>query len=91
VRPMGRERSLPPIGLERGLVRLVRHRPGRRRCFEEERARLQTAVGSYVLDIQHVGSTAVPGLVAKPIIDITIGVKSFEGAFACVEPMARLG
>jgi GrpB-like predicted nucleotidyltransferase (UPF0157 family) len=79
------------IGLERDVVRLVPYNPEWPRFFEEEKVRLQAAVGAYVLDIQHIGSTAIPGGVAKPIVDIGIAVESFEGAFVCVEPMERLG
>ncbi|MBN1890210.1 MAG: GrpB family protein [Thermoflexales bacterium] len=79
------------IGLERDVVRLVSYHPGWPRLFEEEKARLQAAVGAYVLDIQPIGSTSIPGGVAKPIIDIGIAVESFEGAFVCVGPMERLG
>lgn len=46
--------------------------PGR---FEEERVALAEAIGNWIVgDIHHVGSTAVPGLEAKPIIDILAGV-----------------
>jgi GrpB-like predicted nucleotidyltransferase (UPF0157 family) len=38
-----------------------------------------------------VGSTAVPGLAAKPTVDILIGVESLEAARACFEPLAALG
>jgi len=79
------------IGLERGIVRLAPYNAEWARLFEEERARLQAAVGDYVLDIQHVGSTSIPGMVAKPIIDIAIAVVSFEGALGCVGPMERIG
>ena len=79
------------IGLERGIVRLVPYSADWKRLFEKEKARLQTAVGDYVLDIQHVGSTSIPGTVAKPIIDIAIAVESFEQAFVCVEPIEQLG
>jgi GrpB-like predicted nucleotidyltransferase (UPF0157 family) len=44
--------------------------------FEAERQRLQNALGTTVIDIEHVGSTAVPGLAAKPIIDIVVLVHS---------------
>lgn len=43
--------------------------------FERERQRLANAVGEFVETIEHIGSTSVPGLSAKPVIDITIGVK----------------
>ena len=38
--------------------------------YEKERARILDAICAWLVDIQHVGSTAVPGLAAKPIIDI---------------------
>lgn len=79
------------IGLERGVVRLAPYEDGWARLYEREKARLQDAVGDQVLDIQHVGSTAISGIVAKPILDIAVAVRSFEAAFACVEPVVALG
>lgn len=40
--------------------------------------------------IHHVGSTAVPGLAAKPIVDIQVGVADLDTARACIEPLAAL-
>jgi GrpB-like predicted nucleotidyltransferase (UPF0157 family) len=79
------------IGLEHDTVRLAPYDPGWGRLYEAERARLRAAVGEHVLDIQHVGSTALPGIVAKPILDIAIAVRSFEAAYACVAPIEALG
>jgi GrpB-like predicted nucleotidyltransferase (UPF0157 family) len=79
------------IGLEPRCVKLVPYDPDWRRAFEREKARLQQAVGEQVLEIQHVGSTAIPGVAAKPIIDIGIAVKDFEDAAACVPPIEALG
>ena len=79
------------IGLESGLVRLVPYTVEWPRLFEEERALLMTAIGRGVLDIQHVGSTAIPGMVAKPIIDIGVAVVDFEEARALVAPVEGLG
>lgn len=79
------------IGLERGHVELVPYDPAWRRCYETERARLQAAIGNHVLDIQHVGSTSIPGMIAKPIIDIAVAVASFETAQVCIAPVERLG
>lgn len=50
------------IGLPRGVVHLVPYTNEWIRLFEAEKARLQAAIGKHVLDIQHVGSTAIPGL-----------------------------
>lgn len=60
--------------------------------FEQEREALEEAIGQWVEGgIHHVGSTAVPGLEAKPIIDILVGVRDLESARACFEPLAQLG
>jgi len=60
--------------------------------FEEERAALLETIGdSIVAGIHHVGSTAVPGLDAKPVIDILVGVADLPGSRRCIEPLAGLG
>jgi GrpB-like predicted nucleotidyltransferase (UPF0157 family) len=79
------------IGLEKGVVRLVPHQEIWARLFEEEKERIETAVGPYILDIQHVGSTAIPGIPAKPIIDIGVAVRNFEEAAVCIDPIVQLG
>jgi len=59
--------------------------------FERERALLGEAIGPWVVDgIHHVGSTAVPGLDAKPTIDILVGIESLEGGRECFGPLAGL-
>jgi GrpB-like predicted nucleotidyltransferase (UPF0157 family) len=60
--------------------------------FEQEKKRLMQSIGTWTADIQHVGSTAVPGLSAKPVIDIMIGVKSLQEAdLYCIEKIVELG
>ncbi|MGH2403022.1 MAG: GrpB family protein [bacterium] len=81
----------PAIGLKRGTVELLPYGAEWRRLFEEEKTRLQNAIGQYVLDIQHIGSTAVPGMIAKPIIDIGIAVMDFEEARVCIARIEHLG
>jgi GrpB-like predicted nucleotidyltransferase (UPF0157 family) len=44
--------------------------------FLAEKARLDAAIHSYIDIIEHVGSTSVPGLAAKPVIDILVGIHS---------------
>ena len=61
------------------------------RRFEEERGRIESAIGPWVAEIEHVGSTAVPGLDAKPVIDIMVGLASMADADHCVEPLIGLG
>ncbi|MBI2912693.1 MAG: GrpB family protein, partial [Chloroflexi bacterium] len=59
--------------------------------YEEERARIQEAIGAWLVDIQHVGSTAVPGLAAKPIIDIAVALRSRADGERCIAPLEALG
>ncbi|AGB15112.1 hypothetical protein Halru_0477 [Halovivax ruber XH-70] len=68
------------VGLERGTVELVTHRECWRGTFEAEANRLQDIAGDRLREIEHVGSTAVEGLPAKPIIDLLGLVDSLETA-----------
>ncbi|HEX9915444.1 MAG TPA: GrpB family protein [Candidatus Bathyarchaeia archaeon] len=56
-------------------VVIVDYNPEWPRLFEEEKLRLRAALGSCAGSIEHMGSTSVPGLGAKPIIDIMVGVR----------------
>jgi len=79
------------LGLSEDTVKLVPYTPEWDRLFKEEKARIQATIGVYILDIQHIGSTAIPGIVAKPIIDMSVAVENFEEAIICVEPLIQLG
>jgi GrpB-like predicted nucleotidyltransferase (UPF0157 family) len=79
------------IGLEPGIVKLSPYHEEWSHLFEVEKKQLQGAIGEYVLDIQHVGSTSIPGIPAKPIIDIGIAVSNFEEAAICIAPLEQLG
>lgn len=79
------------LGLEPGIVKLLPHNPQWAQLFQQEKQRLQTAIAPHVLDIQHVGSTSIPGIPAKPIIDIAIAVTNFEQAAVCIQPVEQLG
>ena len=59
--------------------------------FEAERARLEGTLGALARRIDHHGSTAVPGLAAKPIIDIQISVDRLQPLDLYAVPLARLG
>jgi GrpB-like predicted nucleotidyltransferase (UPF0157 family) len=59
--------------------------------FEVEAACIREAMGSRAPRIEHVGSTAVPGLAAKPIIDIQVSVVSLDKLHTYAEPLADLG
>lgn len=72
------------IGANRAtdLVEIVDYDPGWPTRFEDMRARLARALGATAIRIDHVGSTAVPGLAAKPIIDIQVSVPDVADAEA---------
>ncbi len=59
--------------------------------YEKERARILGAIGDKVLAVEHIGSTAVPGLGAKPIIDIVVAVDVIANGYECVKPLRSLG
>ena len=54
-------------------------------------ARIREACGDAVVEVHHIGSTSVPGLLAKPIIDLMPGLRSFEAGLEIVEVMNVLG
>jgi GrpB-like predicted nucleotidyltransferase (UPF0157 family) len=58
--------------------------------FVEEQTRIERALGPLVERIEHVGSTVVPGLASKPVLDIMVGVGSLREADHCIEPLVRL-
>jgi GrpB-like predicted nucleotidyltransferase (UPF0157 family) len=61
-------------------------------CFEAERAVLEDVLAPWLENgIHHIGSTAVPGLAAKPVIDMMAGVRDFAEARDAYEPLARHG
>jgi GrpB-like predicted nucleotidyltransferase (UPF0157 family) len=59
--------------------------------FVEEMQRLQNEIGELIEEIQHIGSTSVTGLAAKPIIDILIVVPNISVVQHCILPLERLG
>jgi GrpB-like predicted nucleotidyltransferase (UPF0157 family) len=61
------------------------------REFEKERTRILGVIGDKVLEVEHIGSTAVPGLGAKPIIDIMVAVSAISHGYECVGPLRSIG
>ena len=60
--------------------------------FSAERERIAAVLGPLARRIEHIGSTAAPELVAKPILDIMVSVDRLEeDAVACIPPLAGLG
>jgi GrpB-like predicted nucleotidyltransferase (UPF0157 family) len=73
-------------------IRVVPYDPQWPERFERERALLAEAIGPWAVGgVHHVGSTAVPGLDAKPTIDVLVGVEDLASARGCFESLAELG
>ena len=68
------------IGLERGTVELIPHQPEWEQLYEAEVRRLQSIAGDRLHDFEHIGSTAIEGISAKPIIDLLAVVRDLEAA-----------
>lgn len=75
--PSGHE-WLKEIGLKRGTVKLSEHNPNWVILAAEKIKQLWECFGSTAKDIQHIGSTAIHHIKAKPIIDIAVGVENFK-------------
>lgn len=73
-------------------VEIVPYDPAWPRLFETERLSLADAIGPWLTGpVEHIGSTAIPGLAAKPVIDIMAGVASLEASRPALAAAARLG
>jgi GrpB-like predicted nucleotidyltransferase (UPF0157 family) len=59
--------------------------------FADERTCILRVAGTEILELEHIGSTAVPGLWAKPIIDLMAAVTTLDQGRALVEPLTELG
>jgi len=79
------------LGLERGLVKLEPYNDKWSKLFDEERELLFSRLKELIIAIEHVGSTSIEGLFAKPIIDIAIGVSSLDVIIKLKEKVKALG
>jgi GrpB-like predicted nucleotidyltransferase (UPF0157 family) len=73
------------------MIRIVPYRPTWPSQFQQEAKRIRAQFQQRALRIDHVGSTSVPGLAAKPVIDIQISLSSLEPRGAFTQEMAALG
>ena len=73
------------------LVRVVPHDPRWTRLFQEAAAQLHDAFGEYLLALHHIGSTAIPGMPAKPVIDILPVVQDIERVTDAEPALTRHG
>jgi GrpB-like predicted nucleotidyltransferase (UPF0157 family) len=74
-------------------VELADYDPAWPARFDKERRRIAEALGDLALAVEHVGSTAVPGLAGKPVIDVLVGLRDYpldEAGIAAVEALGYL-
>ena len=79
------------LGTQGGRIEIVEYNPDWPRLFEREAAAILKACGPRVVEVHHVGSTAVPGLAAKPVLDVMPVAAGPAEALEAVPRMASLG
>src|SRR5215813_8009134 len=79
------------LGLKHNVNLLVDYDGSWPRMFRDERERISEALGDVAKAIEHYGSTAVPGMRAKPILDILVGVNPIDDWKKCKAPLEGLG
>jgi GrpB-like predicted nucleotidyltransferase (UPF0157 family) len=83
--------ALSHVRPPRGPVTVAEYDPEWPEEFKAESERIRAALGDAVVEIEHMGSTAVPGLAAKPVIDISLGLRTLELTAEQISGMRDLG
>ncbi len=73
------------------IVEVVPYDPAWKDEYRREERRLREVLGGEIVEIHHIGSTSIPGMPAKPIIDILVGVRKIDNIDLCNDAMARVG
>ena len=76
---------------QKNTLEIVPYDPRWPAAFEAESIRLRHALGSLALRIDHHGSTSIPGLAAKPIVDIQVSVSALQPIAVYAEPLRAIG
>jgi GrpB-like predicted nucleotidyltransferase (UPF0157 family) len=72
-------------------IEVVSYDPAWPRLFAEEAQRVRSGVATEILAIEHFGSTSVPGMAGKPVVDLLIGARDIEGAHRIAEEATGFG
>jgi GrpB-like predicted nucleotidyltransferase (UPF0157 family) len=83
--------TIGELKLHDGPITLVPYDPAWPRQFTREAERIKAALGDLALRVEHIGSTAVPGLVAKPIVDILLVVADSANEASYVPSLEAAG
>lgn len=79
------------VGLKRRIVKLVDYNPEWVGAFEAEKQNLLATLEDFLKDIEHVGSTSIPELKAKPIIDMLAVVDDLSVYQQLIKPLTKMG
>lgn len=79
------------IGLKRGTVLLKPYNLQWKDFFKQEKELMSAVIADFLVDIQHIGSTAIPNSVAKPIIDIAVAIDSLDNIEKIIIPLKNIG
>ncbi|MDR1003227.1 MAG: GrpB family protein [Oscillospiraceae bacterium] len=79
------------LGLKRGTVELYDHNPEWEIVAAQTISQLKSIFGEAAIDIQHIGSTSIRSVKAKPIIDIAVGVMSFNRVLPLIAALEDKG
>ena len=79
------------LGLKKHTVEIVEHQSDWHALAVDACQKVQIATSKLLAEVQHVGSTAVPGLLAKPILDIAAGIKNWELVPEIITRMTDIG
>lgn len=79
------------LGQHKANINVVPYQSEWKERYEQETALLRSAIGENALRMDHIGSTSIPGMVAKPVIDIMVAVVSLPQAMKLVPVVEGLG
>lgn len=79
------------LGLQRGIVKIVDHNPEWIEVFNETKKELEDKLDGSIKGIEHIGSTSIPGIKAKPILDLMISILDINAWEEIREPLEELG
>lgn len=72
-------------------VEVVSYNPNWKKMYKEESEKIKNILNDIIIDIHHIGSTSIPGIKAKPVIDILVEVKNIEVVDRYNNKMKELG
>ena len=79
------------LGLKPGVVQLQEHQPEWASIAQEAIQKLQALLGDIAIDIQHVGSTSITHIKAKPVIDLAVAVDNFDDVRILIPKLEAAG